>query len=110
MCLLADEQGSAAGCATCGRLERSWELSAFPVKGVDEPNPCGSVSAGRENHGGTPQSRGLVLTLPAAACCVFLQRQPLPPSNVSAPLLEQGSGHRGWQVFLGTANPFIPLL
>lgn len=69
-----------------------------------------AVSAGRENHGGTPQSQGLVLTLPAAACCVFLQRQPLPPSNVSAPLLEQGSGHRGWQVFLGTANPFIPLL
>lgn len=109
MCLLAYEQGSVAGCATRGRLERSWELSAFPVKGMDEPSPCGRVSAGRGNHGGAPQSQGLVLTLPAAACCACLQRQPLPPS-VSAPLLEQGSRRGGWQVFLGTAIPFIPPL
>lgn len=110
MSLLACEQGSVAGSAPCVRLEQTWDLSALPAKGVDEQTHVAvSLQAGK-NHGGAPQSQGLVVTLPTAACCAFLQMHPLPPSNVSAPLLEQGSQHWGWQVFLGTAIPFIPPL
>lgn len=75
--LLACEQGSVASCAACVRLESSWELRALPAEGVDEQTHVAASLQSRKNHG-APQSQGLVLTLPTAACCAFLQRHLLP--------------------------------
>lgn len=61
MCLLAYEQGSVAGCAAWVRVEPSWELSALPAKDVDDQTPVAVSPQAGENHGGAPQSQGLVL-------------------------------------------------
>lgn len=36
MCMGVYKQGSSTGCASCTKLERGWELSAFAVQGADE--------------------------------------------------------------------------
>lgn len=107
MILLACEQGIVASCAACVRLESSWELRALPAEGVDEQTHVAASLQSRKNHG-APKSQGLVLTLPTAACCAFLQRHPLP---LICPLLCWSRAvSRGWQMFLGTGIPFIPPL